>query len=121
MEELSGCWTEAHRCDRVANELLRIRTTLGIEFHDQVSGLLNEVEMTSRLLRDLYDLFSIYGSRIPVILYYLTVVLPCIQKTTRDMLIYVDHDSLPALSQWNLLNERLGDQGGMDLVARFVM
>jgi len=37
------------------------------------------------------------------------------------MLIYVDHDSLPALSQWNLLNERLGDQGGMDLVARFVM
>jgi hypothetical protein len=121
MEELFGCWREAQRCDRVATELLRIRSALNLDFYDHITELLREVESTSRLLRDLHDLFPIYKSRVPIVLYYLTVVLPCLQKTLRDMMIYVDNDALPPGSQWVLLKERLSEQGGMALAARFVM
>ena len=120
MEEL-GVWQEARRCDRAATELFRIRATIDLELWDSVSILLREVETTSRLLRDLHDLFHIYKSRVPIIIYYLTIILPCLQKTLRDMMIYINHDALQAPVQWGLLNERLNDQGGMGLAPRFVM
>jgi len=119
--ELFGCWQEARRCDRVATELLRIRATTDLDFFNPVTVLLREVETTSRLLRDLHDLFPIYKDRVPIVVYYLTVVLPCLQKTLRDMMIYIDHEAIPASTQWEILNERLNEQGGMGLAPRFVM
>jgi hypothetical protein len=121
MEELFGCWQEARRADKVADILLSIRTTLSPSFYENISAVLKEVESASRLLRDLYDLFPIYRSRVPVVLYYLNVVLPTFQKTMRDMLIYIDNEDLPARTQWSLMSQRLADQGGMTLAQRFVM
>ena len=119
--EWYGCWLEARRCDRAATELLRIRNTTELAFWNPVTILLKEVETTSVLLRDLHDLFFIYRGRISIVLYYLTVILPCLQKTLRDMMIYIDHEAVPALTRWKLLNRRLDDQGGMGLAPRFVM
>lgn len=119
--ELHGCWLEAARCDRVAVILLRLRNDLTIAFHEHITALIREVESTSRLLRDLYDLFSFYPTRVAIVDYYLHVILPCLSKTLRDMLIYIDNIQLTYTSQWTLMNERLGDQGGMPLVHRFVM
>ncbi|KAH8599064.1 hypothetical protein B0O99DRAFT_34371 [Bisporella sp. PMI_857] len=121
MEELSGCWREALRCDRVSLILLRMRNDLTLQFHDHIAALLREIESTSRLLRDLHDIFPIYKSRVPIILYYLTVILPCLCRTLRDMMIYIDNEQLPYTAQWVLMNERLGAQGEMDLVHRFIM
>lgn len=120
MEELFGCWQEARRCDRVAAELVRIRNTTELEFWDPVTVLLREVESTSRLLRDLHDLFPIYRPRVPIVIHYLTIILPCLQKTLRDMMIYIDN-AIPAPTQWEYLNERLSNQGGIGLAPRFVM
>ena len=121
MEELFGCWQEAQRCDRVATELLRIRSTTGLEFYDPITILLREVETTSRLLRDLHDLFPIYRDRVSIVLYYLTVILPCLQRTLRDMVICIDHEALSARVQWVVMMERLQNQGGMGLAPRFAM
>ena len=121
MAELHGCWLEAARCDRVALILLRIRNDLTIAFHEHITALIREVESTSLLLRDLHDLFSIYQARVSIVLYYLNVVLPCLSRTLRDMMIYIDNSQLSYMSQWTLMNERLSDQGGMPLVHRFVM
>jgi hypothetical protein len=121
MEELLGCWREAQRADKVAVELLRIRSVLNPEFYHHITAVLREVESSSRLLRDLYDLFPIYRARVPIILYYLNVILPSLCKTLRDMMIYIDNNSLPARTQWTLMYERMGDQGGMTLVARHLM
>ena len=120
MDELFGCWREASRCDKVATQLLRIRDS-NPDFWDHITALLREVGSASRLLRDLYDLFPIYRSRVPVVLNYIAVLLPCLCRTLRDMLIYVDNDSLAPRAQWALLNERMGEQGGTTLAARFVM
>ena len=118
--ELFGCWQEARRCDRAATELYRIRDTIELEFWEAVTFLLREVESTSRLLRDLHDLFPIYKARVPIVIHYLTIILPCLQKTLRDMMIYIDN-AIPAPTQWEYLNERLSNQGGMGLTPRFVM
>jgi hypothetical protein len=120
MEEL-GCWREAERCDRVASQLLRIRRELNGEFVKDISQLATEVESTSRLLRDVHDLFPLYRTRAPVVLYYLTLILPCLCKTSMDMTVYVTNDELLSRRQWILMNERLGEQGGMPLSERFVM
>ncbi|PMD29368.1 hypothetical protein L207DRAFT_445552 [Hyaloscypha variabilis F] len=121
MEELLGCWREAQRADKVSEGLLRIRANLDQEFHDEITAVLREVESVSRLLRDVYDLFPIYRSRIPIVVYYLNVLLPPIQRTIKEMSLYLEHENLPARAQWTLMSDRLSHQGGMSLGARFVM
>jgi hypothetical protein len=120
MEELLGCWLEAQRADKVAAHLVRIRNTLGLEFYDHITAVLREIESCSRLLRDLYDLFPIYRTRVPMIIYYLNVILPCLSTSLHDMMKYVDNGALPSRIQWTRMYERLGDQG-MTLAARFSM
>lgn len=116
-----GCWQEAKRADKVSELLVKIRTKLDVEFFDHITAVLREVETASRLLRDLYDLFPIYKSRVSIIMYYLNIVLPSLMRTMRDMMVYIDNDALPPKTQWTLMVERLGEQGGMTLAARFVM
>ncbi|RAL65079.1 hypothetical protein DID88_001186 [Monilinia fructigena] len=86
MAELSGCWLEADRADNVATELLRIRNILSpitslsssnpSSDYETQTAILRHVEQASRLLRDLHDLFPIYRSRVPLLVYDLTVLLP---------------------------------------------
>lgn len=121
MDVLHGCWLEAARCDRVALILLRMRNDLMLPFHEHITALMRELELTSRLLRDLYDLLPMYKIRVHITLYYLNVILPCLAKTLRDMMIYIDNNQLSLPSQWTLMNERLGDQGGIPLVHRFFL
>ncbi|KAF7868656.1 hypothetical protein EAF04_005186 [Stromatinia cepivora] len=146
MEELSGCWLEAIRADTVATELLKIRTHLtsspipllssspspypstltrssspSINDPEIITAILRHVEQTSRLLRDLYDLFPIYRIRVPVIVYYLTIILPCLQKTLRDMLAFLLCEDFSLSLRWLRMYERLNEQGGMTLTLRFVM
>jgi len=119
--EVFGCWQEARRCDIAASQLLRIRQDLRLEFYEPITALLGGVEQISRLLRDLHDFVPIYRSRVPFVHYYLTVILPCLQRTLRDMDIYIGNDMLPPARQWILMGERLNEQGGMTLPARFAM
>lgn len=121
MDEVLGCWHEAARADKLAVELLRIRTALEIEFYDHITEVLREIETTSRLLRDLYDLTTIYESRVPIIVYYLNVLLPSLERTVKNLLVYVANEAFPPKTQWTLAVERLGDQGGMSLPTRFVL
>ncbi|KAH7330177.1 hypothetical protein BKA65DRAFT_565289 [Rhexocercosporidium sp. MPI-PUGE-AT-0058] len=121
MEVLLGAWREALRADKAVVELLRIRRELELEFYDHITAVLREIESTSRLLRDLYDLFPIYRSRVPIIIYYLDIILPSLERTIKNMMVYIDNDAFPARTQWTLMVERLGDQGGMSLPTRFVI
>lgn len=116
-----GCWQEAERCDRAATQLLRIRRELTVESFEEITQLVVEVEATSRILRDIYDLFRLYRARTVIVIYYLTLVLGCLQKTLRDMTIYISNDELLSGRQWVLMNERLGDQGDISLIERFVL
>ncbi|CAL3964136.1 unnamed protein product [Diplocarpon coronariae] len=121
MEELLGCWQEAQRADKAAVQLQRIREELGPECFEHITAVIREIESCSRLLRDLYDLFPIYQSRIPIIINHLNLILPSLCKTIQGMMVYIDNDAFPARTQWTLMYERLGNQGGITLSLRFVM
>ncbi|KAH8808350.1 hypothetical protein F5884DRAFT_366070 [Xylogone sp. PMI_703] len=117
----SGCWLEAQRADLVARNINQLRNALDLEFSEHTTALLRQVEATSRFLRDLYDLFPIYHTRVAILTYYLQVLLPCLQKTLRDMRVYVDNKGLQPIQQWKLMTERLAEQGGMTVIQRFVL
>ncbi|CAG8958513.1 hypothetical protein HYFRA_00009828 [Hymenoscyphus fraxineus] len=119
--EINGCWLEARRADKVSSRLLHLRSKdeLG-DCYRSITVLLKEVETSSRLLRDLYDLFVIYQTMIPYIYHYLTVILPSLSKSMRDMLSYIDNDELPTRERWTLMEERLGD-AETELANRFRM
>ena len=108
MEECFGCWQEARRADKIAAILLALRTSLDPDYNAHLTALLEEFESVSKLLRDLYDLFPIYRSRVPVVIYYLNVFLPSLQKTMRDMLIYVDNEGAYSLWKCSLKSRSLG-------------
>lgn len=121
MEEISlGCWQEARRADLVASHLERLKEELGLGFYVHIAAVVREIESTSRLLRDLYDLFSIYFTRFPIVSYYLDIILPSIQRTLRDVMMYVDNDGLQPRSQWMLLLDRMNNAAGLTLASRFV-
>lgn len=107
MDELLGCWREAQRADKVAARLLQISSTLQQEFYEHITAVLKEIETTSRLLRDLYDLSPIYRSGFPVMVYDLNVLLPSLQKTLQHMMIYVDNEGRLPFSFTFLCNSSL--------------
>ena len=121
MELLAGCWHEALRADVVAAKLVRIRQaseSVGLEIYQPLTILLKEVESCSTLLRDLNDLFPIYRLRVPIVTYYFAVLLPSLQKTLIDMLIYIGDEGLEPLKQWEIMRHRLDGLGGLTLAER---
>lgn len=121
MEELLGCWREAQRADTVAAHLVRIRNTLEPEFSEQIAAVFKEIESSSGLFRDLYDLFPVYRSRVPIIVYYLNVILPSYCNTLQLMTTFINNDAISIRSQWVSIYEHIGEQGGMTLITRFAM
>ena len=102
MDELFGCWREAERADRVATALQHIRVVTGPEHTRHITAVMTQVDGASRLLRDLYDLFPIYRAWVPAVMYFLVVILPCIQRTMMDMMTYIDNGNLSPRAKWSL-------------------
>lgn len=121
MELFAGCWHEAQRAEFIAAELKRIHTALYPDFSVYINTVVKEVHSSSRLLRDLCDLSSIYTSRTPMITYHLEVILPCLCKTLMDMKCYVCRPDLSPAAQWLRMSDQLKEQGGMSLWHRFIM
>jgi hypothetical protein len=87
-------WREAQRVDKIAASLASLRATLDIELTDHIMAVFREVESTSRLLRDIYDLFPVYRSRVPIILYYLNVLLPSLSTSLKDIAFYLELNNI---------------------------
>lgn len=123
MEVIVGVWQEAARCDKVAGLLTVLRDDLPEEYFEAITAVLREVESTSRLLRDFHDLYPIYKSRSSAayLAYYLQVLLPCLCKTLRDMVVYLDNPELNNRQRWSLLLSRLDEQAGYTLAERFIL
>ncbi|KAK3330280.1 hypothetical protein B0H66DRAFT_611683 [Apodospora peruviana] len=117
---LQGCSTEADRADIVAGGLDKLRTTLSESFHGQLINLAEEIRSTSRLLRDLADRSQIHRSRVPIVLNHLNVVLPCLQRTLRDITGYYEDKTLSRETRWRkMYNKMTEEAGGLALPRRF--
>ncbi|OTB15944.1 hypothetical protein K445DRAFT_104698 [Daldinia sp. EC12] len=119
---LNGCFHEADRADMVGLNLQGLRNCLSEQFHAHLSGVIEEIFNTSRLLRDLAEQAQIHVSQLPAVFDYLNVILPCLCKTLRDIMSFYEDKSMNKEHRWRTMYHKLGNElPGTTLPARFIM
>ncbi|KAL0764272.1 hypothetical protein CaCOL14_013325 [Colletotrichum acutatum] len=82
---LQGCCLEAERADIISVSLEGLRMALPEAYGGTITSLVDEIRRSARKLRDLADLSQMHFTRVPILLNYLDVILPCYCKTLRDI------------------------------------
>jgi hypothetical protein len=119
---LNGCCIEAERAGRVAIGLQGLRDTLPIQYHPHLTGVIDEAHTTGRLLRDLADLTQVHISRVPVVIDYLNVILPCLCRTLYDITTFYEDRTKSKERRWRAMYHKLSNElPGTSLPARFIM
>jgi len=119
---LQGCCREAERADLVAVGLEQLRVTLPEAFHGHLVALTEEVRGCSNLLRDLADRSQVHISRVPIVLNYLNVVLPCLCRSLRDITTHYEDKTLSREIRWRKMYHKMTEEaGGLPLPQRFVL
>jgi len=122
MHLLQGCCREAERADLVAVGLDQLRAALPEAFHGHLVGLTEEIRGSSRLLRDLADRSQVHIARVPIVLNYLHVVLPCLCRSLRDITAHYEDKALSREIRWRKMYHKLTEEaGGLPLPQRFVL
>ncbi|KAK1828195.1 hypothetical protein QBC39DRAFT_393293 [Podospora conica] len=119
---LQGCCREAERADLVALGLEQLRAALPESFHGHLIALAEEVRGSSSLLRDLADRSQVHVARVPVVLNYLHVLLPCLCRTLRDITTHYEDKTISREIRWRkMYNTMTEEAGGLPLPQRFVL
>ena len=119
---LQGAIREAERATLVAIRLQGLRNSIADSLHPHLDGLIEGVQMTALYLRDVADKSQVYLYRVPEVIDYLNIVLPCLSLTLRDITAYYEDTSRRKESRWRLMYHKMSDElVGTTLPARFVM
>ncbi|KAI1023153.1 hypothetical protein LB503_000702 [Fusarium chuoi] len=119
---LQGCCLEAERADRVAVQLLGLRNALGEGTHTHLLMTMEEVSISGQLLRDLAEYSKVHFSRVPVVLDYLEILLPCLSRSLRDITTYYEDRTLTKENRWRKMYHSMTQEaGGLSLPQRFIL
>jgi hypothetical protein len=119
---LQGCCLEAERAERTALSLDGLRSVLPESFHGHMILVSEEIKNASIMLRDLADRSQVHIARVPVVLDYLNVVLPCLCKSLRDIMTYIEDKTLSRQTRWRkMYNKMTEEAGGLPLPQRFAL
>ncbi|KAI0187335.1 hypothetical protein EV127DRAFT_149772 [Xylaria flabelliformis] len=119
---LDGCCVEAERADRVGFCLQGLRNALPEHLHPHLTAVIDQLQLTSQLLRDLADKSQVHLSQVPVMIDYLNVILPCLCRTLRDIMGYYEDKFLSKEHRWRTMYHIMSNElPGTTLPARFVM
>jgi hypothetical protein len=81
--------------------------------------VVRQIQFSSRLLRDLYDLSPIYRVRVRVVLEYLVILLPCYKRTLHEIFHHLGDPGLPFQQIWINIYNQLSKEDGMPVGNRF--
>ncbi|KAI1373694.1 hypothetical protein F4677DRAFT_215344 [Hypoxylon crocopeplum] len=119
---LNGCCHEADRADIVSFNLQGLRNSLPESFHPHLNGVIDGINITSRLLRDLAEQAQLHLSQLPAVFDYLNVILPCLCRTLRDIMSFYEDKTMNKEHRWRTMYYKLGNElTGTTLPARFIM
>lgn len=119
---LLGCCREADQADIVARGLDQLRAALSESFHGHLIALAGEIRDSSRLLRSLADCSQVYITRVPFMTNYLSILLPCLSRTLKDIVTYYEEKTLTREIRWRkMYNKMTEEAGGLPLPQRFVL
>ncbi|KAI0506242.1 hypothetical protein F5B22DRAFT_473345 [Xylaria bambusicola] len=119
---LDGCCVEAERADRVGYCLQGLRNALPEHLQPHLTAVIDHLQITSHLLRDLADKSQVHLSQVPVMIDYLNVILPCLCRTLRDIMGYYEDKYRSKEHRWRTMYHEMSNElPGTTLPARFVM
>lgn len=119
---LSGCCHEAERADRVGVGLEGLRNSLPENLRPHLNGVIDEIHITARHLRDLADQSQVHISRVPVVIDYLSIILPCLCRSLVDITDFYEDRSMSRDRRWRKMYHVMGNElPGTTLPARFIM
>jgi len=119
---LEGCWIESRRAEITSACIDSLRGFLPESYHAHMTALADEVRTSGHLLRDLVDRSQVHASRVPVVLSYLNVLLPCLSRSLRDMSSYYEDKALSKEMRWRTMYHKMTDEAsGLPLPQRFTM
>lgn len=117
---LQGCCREAERADIVATNLDSLRAVLHDSLRPHLTAVIEEMRATARILRELADRSQVHLGRVHIMLNYLNIVLPCLQRTLRDITAFYDDKALSRENRWRkMYNSMMEEVGGLSLPMRF--
>ena len=119
---LQGCCLEAERADCVAVQLLGLRNALSEGTHTHLLMTMEEVSISGQLLRELAEYSKVHFSRVPVVLDYLEILLPCLSRSLRDITTYYEDRTLTKENRWRKMYHSMTQEaGGLSLPQRFIL
>lgn len=119
---LSGCCHEAERATIVAGLLTGLRNSLPGPASSYLTSVVESIYTLSNLLRDVADKCQIHISRARVVMEYLTVLLPCLSRTLRDMTDHYNDTTVTKDVRCRRMYHDLSNElPGLTLPARFVL
>ena len=118
---LQGCSLEAERADRVALGLDGLRAALSESYHGHIVAVSEEIRTSGRLLRDLLGRTQMHTQRVPLVLNYLQIILPCLSRTLRDITGFYEDKSYSRELRWRkMYHEMAKEASGLSLYQRFM-
>ena len=119
---LSGCCLEAERADVVAFHLDGLRNALPGPAHPHLAVTIEEIRTSSHLLREIADHSQVHFSRVPVVLDYLNIILPCLSRSLRDITSHYEDTTMSKENRWRKMYHKMTDEaGGLLLPQRFLL
>ncbi|CCC04853.1 unnamed protein product [Sordaria macrospora k-hell] len=117
-----SCCHEAERAAIVAAALDQLREALPESFHGHLIALAGGIRDSSRRLRDLANHSPSHIERVPLVLSYLDIILPCLCRTLNDIMGYYEDRTLTREIRWRkMYNQMTEEAGGVPLPQRFLL
>ena len=119
---LLECCRQAEEANIVARSLDQLRIAIAETFHGHLIALAEEIRTTCRLLTDLTARSQLHISRVTILVDHLTVILPCLAKSLRDIMSYYNDKTLTKELRWRkMYNKMTEEAAGLPLPQRFVL
>ncbi|RGP70467.1 hypothetical protein FSPOR_4042 [Fusarium sporotrichioides] len=119
---LQGCCLEAERADLVALQLLGLHNVLPEGNHAHLMMTIEEIRASSQLLFELPEHCKVHFSRVPIVLDYLEILLPCLSRSLRDITTFYEDRTQTRENRWRKMYHSMTDEaGGLSLPQRFIL
>lgn len=119
---LGGCYSEAMAANMVAGCVDNLRGFLTELLHPLMMALSDEMRKCGTVFLRLLEQTRTHPSRVPVLLDYLDMLLPCFQKSVNDIRTYYDDKTKSKEIRWRTMYHKMTDEaGGMQLPQRFTL
>ncbi len=119
---LGGCYNESIAAHVVAGCIDNLRSFLAEPLHPHMIALADEIRKCGSVLLQLLEQSRTHPSRLPVLLDYLDLVLPCFQKSVVDIRAFYDDKTKTKEVRWRTMYHKMtAEAGGLLLPQRFTL